>query len=539
MEHLPLTMPALFSLGQHSVLVAVQEQLSPDERLFAFLDPEELWTHARIQIHLGKTQIWNQGGEKPPGCDALTTDAQHHDPNAVVWKGDRTLPLDQQGLIVLGTPLGSVEFVQRELAEISVKPQSLSSGAGSSERLAVASVWRASQAKLLSPHVAPRGLPGVAAQHDSSVKRCLEHLLHTTIPDTTWPVATLPLALGGLGLRSASRGRQVSFSSSWPDVLHVVRLRHRAVAETMLEGLNSNDPRHSHIQGAVVARSRLQDLGFRPPEWHALANGERPRGFPDPDDVATPLGQIARIAQIPRRSSGGAAFLLLPVLVHAFCTSGVPCVRPPTKRTCGCGRLLDSFGHHRAACANVGVLGRRGFALESAAARACREAGDRVSVNQYVRDLDIAAPSAADNRRLEVVADGLTLFHGAQLAIDTTMVSPLSCTGVPHARCADVDGAATMGARRRKQRYLELACEDGRARLVVLACEVGERFSEECHFLREFSKFKGRDELLLQQRVRHAWLHRGSMLACSGCSGFVVAGATGRAWRGWTSTSEP
>ena len=72
----------------------------------------------------------------------------------------------------------------------------------------------------------------------------------------------------------------------------------------------------------------------------------------------------------------------------------------------------------------MGVLGRRGFALESAAARVCREAGGRVSVNQYVRDLDIATPNAADNRRLEVVADGLSLFHGAQLAIDTTMVSP-------------------------------------------------------------------------------------------------------------------
>ena len=54
----------------------------------------------------------------------------------------------------------------------------------------------------------------------------------------------IALALGGLGLRSASRGRQVSFWSSWADVLHMVRLRHPAVAETMLEGLNSDDPRH-------------------------------------------------------------------------------------------------------------------------------------------------------------------------------------------------------------------------------------------------------------------------------------------------------
>ena len=80
-----------------------------------------------VQRHTyaGKTQIWKQGGEKPPGCDALTTDAQQNDPNVVVWKGDRTLLQDQQGLIVLGTPLGSAEFVQRELAELSVKHQSL------------------------------------------------------------------------------------------------------------------------------------------------------------------------------------------------------------------------------------------------------------------------------------------------------------------------------------------------------------------------------------------------------------------------------
>ena len=566
-------MPALFSLGQHSAFVAVQEQLGPDERLFAFLDDIYVTSspnrvvpifnilrigncgrHARIQVHLGKTQIWNQGGEKPPGCDALTTDARRHDPNAVVWKGDRALPLDQLGLIVLGTPLGSVEFVQRELAEISVKHQSLLDRIPQVQDLQ--SAWllllfcAVPRPNYFLRMLHPEATRVFAAQHDSSVKRCLEQLIHATIPDTTWPVATLPLALGGLGLRSASRGRQVSFWSSWADVLHMVRLRHPAVAETMLEGLNSDDPRHSHIQEAVVARSRLQDMGFRPPEWHALTNGERPHGFPDPDDVGPrhcgwqraatqdANGFFLTTAAWPRlsdksrallRSQGGPlAGLPFSCCPSSFHTRFAPQVfrvlllrrlwllLPLTKRTCGCGRLLDSFGHHRAPCANVGVLGRRGFALESAAARVCREAGGRVSVNQYVRDLDIAAPNAADNRRLEVVADGLPLFHGAQLAIDTTMVSPLSCSGVSHARCADVDGAATMAARRRKQRrYPELAGEDGRVRLVVLACEVGGRFSEECrHFLRQLSKFKARDEPPLL---------RGSMLACSGARALALS----------------
>ena len=50
-------------------------------------------------------------------------------------------------------------------------------------------------------------------------------------------------------------------------------------------------------------------------------------------------------------------------------------------RTCRCGRLLDVFGHHRAAFAVAGVLGKKGYPLECAAAQVCREAGARVSTN--------------------------------------------------------------------------------------------------------------------------------------------------------------
>ena len=37
-------------------------------------------------------------------------------------------------------------------------------------------------------------------------------------------------------------------------------------------------------------------------------------------------------------------------------------------------------------------------------------------------------------RKCEVVADGLPLFHGAQLAIDTTIVSWLGADGTPRLR---------------------------------------------------------------------------------------------------------
>ena len=107
-----------------------------------------------------------------------------------------------------------------------------------------------------------------------------------------------------------------------------------------------------------------------------------------------------------------------------------------TLRYCRCGRPLDSRGHHRAACATVGVLGARGFPLESAAARVFREAGGRVSMHVREADLDIPQRGDADNRRLEVVCDGLPLFQGAQLCVDTSMVSAVKRDSTARRQCA-------------------------------------------------------------------------------------------------------
>ena len=111
---------------------------------------------------------------------------------------------------------------------------------------------------------------------------------------------------------------------------------------------------------------------------------------------------------------------------------------------CRCGRSLDVFGHHRAACSRAGVLGRRGFSVESVAARICREGGARVTTNLLVRDMDLRPPNVIDSRRLEVVADGLPLFGGVQLAVDTTLVSPLHCDGTARRHTAHVDGAVLV-----------------------------------------------------------------------------------------------
>ena len=89
---------------------------------------------------------------------------------------------------------------------------------------------------------------------------------------------------------------------------------------------------------------------------------------------------------------------------------------PLSVRSCVCGRRLDLFGHHRAACSRAGVLSRRGFAVESAVEQICREAGARVSTNVMVGDLDIAG---SNTRCTEVGGRGRGTVHFRRCAVGT------------------------------------------------------------------------------------------------------------------------
>ena len=115
---------------------------------------------------------------------------------------------------------------------------------------------------------------------------------------------------------------------------------------------------------------------------------------------------------------------------------------PLTSRFCRCRRALNPFGDHRAACAQAGILRSRGGPLERAAARICREAGARVTTNARSIDLNIDHVDTQDDRRIEVIANGLPLWGGAQLAVDTTLVSPLTRAGHPRMRRGQYRGTA-------------------------------------------------------------------------------------------------
>eukprot|EP00973_Karenia_brevis_P091361 12407097-Karenia_brevis.AAC.1 len=122
-------MPALFALGQHPALAEVAGQLQAGEHLFAYLDdvylvcsPQrvkvlfDMVSHALtqlcgIRVNLGKTRIWNSGGVMPPDIDTIGT---ADDP---AWVGGANVPVQRQGLLVLGVPVGHPEYIRRHLDE--------------------------------------------------------------------------------------------------------------------------------------------------------------------------------------------------------------------------------------------------------------------------------------------------------------------------------------------------------------------------------------------------------------------------------------
>ena len=124
------------------------------------------------------------------------------------------------------------------------------------------------------------------------------------------------------------------------------------------------------------------------------------------------------------------------------------------------------------ACATFGVM-----ATPRLAARICREAGARVARNIRLADMNVDVP-VADARRIEVVANGLPLWHGSQLALDATIVSPLTRLGEAHLPMSS-PAALSMLQRAASDIKPTRSSSARRCRLVVVGIEVGGRFGTE------------------------------------------------------------
>ena len=105
-------------------------------------------------------------------------------------------------------------------------------------------------------------------------KRCWER-----IPDDeeAHRIATLPMRLGGLGLRSAVRCAPAAFWASWADALQMIRQRTPDVAIIVEHSLVNENPQDSCLEELRAAAAELDRQGFWwRPSWVELREGKRP-----------------------------------------------------------------------------------------------------------------------------------------------------------------------------------------------------------------------------------------------------------------------
>ena len=179
----------------------------------------------------------------------------------------------QQGIVVLGSPVGHEAFIT---AQLSIKRQEHQVLLDRIPHVTdVQTAWLlllfcgATRANYWIWTVSPRFSGGFAQEHDEAVMRCLGRILHVD-PSALHPsvnqAATLPFSLGGLGIRSAFRIREATHWASWGDCLAMVKARHPIVAARIIGEMGRFTPLAclEDVQACALA---LGAVGIELPSW--------------------------------------------------------------------------------------------------------------------------------------------------------------------------------------------------------------------------------------------------------------------------------
>ena len=129
----------------------------------------------------------------------------------------------------------------------------------------------------------------------------------------------------------------------------------------------------------------------------------------------------------------------------------------------------------------------------------------------------ISAPNA---REIEVLASGLPMHHGAQLAVDITIRSALTANGSASPNAAHTDGAVLLRARMDKEEKYHELLDAERCCLVVVGLEVGGRRSTESgDFVTALAGSKSQEAPpLLKGSAFDAWRRRWMRMLSISCA---------------------
>ena len=271
--------------GPKSSSSNVYSNLEPGETLFAFLDDvyvvlpphrvrpvydllqHHLFNQARIQLNAGKTRVWNQAGQPPPNIQALGPD---------VWVGSGDTSSHEQGLMVLGTPVGTASYKLQQLQRTREQHNSFLQRLSELEDLQAA--WL-----LLLFCASPRchyhpDAPPTSQQHFPPNTTQQSQPFFGRSPNASHLTGTgpRPAQSGGLGLASATVLAPSAYWASWADAILVLQQQAPEAFAQLLHQLQADDPRSPAVEAAQHAATLLQDYGWQPPEWQHLADGLAP-----------------------------------------------------------------------------------------------------------------------------------------------------------------------------------------------------------------------------------------------------------------------
>ena len=269
----------------------------------------------------------------------------------------------------------------------------------------------------------PPSLSGRYAQdHDDGIWATVEALLQQVPGEVeeqnfAREIATLPMRMGGLELRSATRCAAAAYWASWADALAMISQRNRGVANLVVRTMEGAlpCPQGGCLAEVLDASTRLDREGFWwRPSWQELRDGKRP-----PENTGEP-GEwqhgwqywassvsdscFRKTTMLSVRSAASRAHLrshsgLNAGAALAFASTAPEYVIPThffrvlllerlqlplpvDEVVCsGCHAPLDPLGRHRAACARTGRLKKRATPIERMLVRVRREGGARVRHN--------------------------------------------------------------------------------------------------------------------------------------------------------------
>ena len=267
-----------------------------------------------------------------------------------------------------------------------------------------------------------------------------------------------------MGLRSAVKLRCAARWASWADSLKMINDRHPEIARNILDAIHDESDADG-TQALLSSASSVRNAGFTLPFCCSTGGGTQfarhQRGFEKFHNRHFSVPRVDPLLLLRSCAclwTGCSGLIRRPSESCSCDVCGCPPAPPPD-----CSFLPVWPSPWQPWPPPVSLrsrwgLGQKGVSSRKRSSAHLPRGGWPGAHERLVRDLDVHPVNNLDSRRLEVVVDGLSFFRGAQLAIDTTLVSPLSRNGTApstlchrerscHGACQNQEGKTLPGAR--------------------------------------------------------------------------------------------